>query len=740
MRAVISGSSIVVILFVLTTHLIDGKVSRPGGRTYTASGGADYYVDSSNGSDVTGDGSEASPWKTMTHSIANMFGTPLVLHVAPGVYSVASGESFPITMKSGISIRGSGDGLTIVEGILSAPVFHFPKTAIFNELTVLSGLKITGGESGVKIEGYPSLSITPVIRENWITENKFGIYVHTIDGSRAQPLIEDNQIDANTSHGLYFYANKMMAAVHPDVFGNTITNNQGSGVHCFASGSGNPNSGGHGACDPTLIDNRIAENWLDGITCQTSYTGGCRPVLIGNLIENNLGWGWGRIANFNYLFTTAPKFYNNMIIGNGSGGALFTNQTYAVYGQKDKPVFVNNTIAFNGEYGILNGYPNQIINTIVWGHTSDLNALIEVVSYSDISQGPYVGQNNNVSINPVFINPTQGDYRLSIDSPLIDLGFNDVPNLPGTDFEGDERIFGGAIDIGADEVGSGPLAVGDEYLVDEDSILVADVLSNDLDANIATLSVLFAGDPLFGQTVISDTVVIYTPDENFYGSDVFTYTVENQSGATDIAEVLIEVLPVNDAPVVNAGIDRQVQEGDFVQFDGSYYDPDDLSRFTDSIHWLFGDGESAFDHLAPLHSYGDNGFFLATLTITDTAGASGMDSLLVTVLNQDPVLGDLSDQVVAAGTAIMVVVGYSDPGFLDTHIATIDWGDGTVEAGNVNASEFVVSGTHIFTNVGIHEVEITLIDDDGGQASSSFSVEVLEESFEIFLPVLIRDS
>ena len=53
--------------------------------------------------------------------------------------------------------------------------------------------------------------------------------------------------------------------------------------------------------------------------------------------------------------------------------------------------------------------------------------------------------------NPLFVNLEQGDYRLLPDSPYIDKGTADAPELLSTDFEGDLRIIGSAPDIGADE-------------------------------------------------------------------------------------------------------------------------------------------------------------------------------------------------------------------------------------------------------------------------------------------------
>lgn len=63
---------------------------------------ADYYIDAIDGNDTTGDGSEASPWRTLTYanSQTQNRGTeanPVVLHALPGVYSPSTnGETFPI--------------------------------------------------------------------------------------------------------------------------------------------------------------------------------------------------------------------------------------------------------------------------------------------------------------------------------------------------------------------------------------------------------------------------------------------------------------------------------------------------------------------------------------------------------------------------------------------------------------------------------------------------------------------
>ena len=46
-----------------------------------------------------------------------------------------------------------------------------------------------------------------------------------------------------------------------------------------------------------------------------------------------------------------------------------------------------------------------------------------------------------------------------------------------------------------------------------------------------------------------DRGVIYIPDPNFYGTDTFTYTIQDLFGRTDTGVVIVTVTPVNDAPV-----------------------------------------------------------------------------------------------------------------------------------------------------------------------------------------------
>ncbi len=61
-------------------------------------------------------------------------------------------------------------------------------------------------------------------------------------------------------------------------------------------------------------------------------------------------------------------------------------------------------------------------------------------------------------INPLFVAPDSGDYRLQPCSPLVNTGTNTVVQPGSTDLDGKPRIIGGRVDIGAYETDAPALA------------------------------------------------------------------------------------------------------------------------------------------------------------------------------------------------------------------------------------------------------------------------------------------
>ncbi len=118
----------------------------------------------------------------------------------------------------------------------------------------------------------------------------------------------------------------------------------------------------------------------------------------------------------------------------------------------------------------------------------------------------------------------------------------------------------------------------DRPVVAEDSVLTANVLTNDRDANGGGLQALLLTQPAHGSATLSaDGQLSYTPEENYNGQDTLIYRVCDQTAPTmcDTARVVITINPVNDAPVaVNDAVIityDEVATGNVLNND---YDPD----------------------------------------------------------------------------------------------------------------------------------------------------------------------
>lgn len=215
--------------------------------------------------------------------------------------------------------------------------------------------------------------------------------------------------------------------------------------------------------------------------------------------------------------------------------------------------------------------------------------------------------------------------------------------------------------------------------------------------------------------------------------------VRDNSDATATRSVPVTVHPA--PPVVNAGIDQTVDEGQEVLFAGAFTDPGELDTHT--LRWDFGDGATAVGTLAPKHIYADDGVYTVTLTVTDNDGSSGADALAITVRNAAPTLTVPGAQTVPEGTRLeLKPIGlFSDPGFAnpaagtsETFTYSIDWGDGTPASSGVPTitqagapgipTRGSFDGQHVYADDGTYTVTVRVTDDDGGAATERFPVTV----------------
>ena len=211
----------------------------------------------------------------------------------------------------------------------------------------------------------------------------------------------------------------------------------------------------------------------------------------------------------------------------------------------------------------------------------------------------------------------------------------------------------------------------------------------------------------------------------------------------------------NVAPTIDAGADQTATEGAVVSLAPvTFNDLGTLDIHATNIDWGDGTGPEAGSvseipfgppgstagadgTISGSHVYADDGVYTVTVTVADDDGGVATDSLAITVYNVAPTVDASADQVTTEGSVVSLAPAiFNDLGTLDTHTATINWGDGTVpDLGVVSEAPFgppgstggasgTISGSHVYADDGVYTVTITVVDDDGGIVIDSLAVTV----------------
>jgi M6 family metalloprotease-like protein len=270
-----------------------------------------------------------------------------------------------------------------------------------------------------------------------------------------------------------------------------------------------------------------------------------------------------------------------------------------------------------------------------------------------------------------------------------------------------------------------PHAEDDSVEVPEDTPILIPVLVNDEDpdGNLDVFSLQVVSDPGNGTVEVDNTSgeILYAPVQDYFGSDQFSYTVDDDSGATsNVAVVRITVQPVNDPPLLEGIPDvRFAEDGQYslplnpyvsdidgdtlhIQFTAQITGAENSRAKNNFPSLLIGleDLNITIDpqsHVAVLTASGDSsGIFQVVFIAVDDSGASDTDTVQITVdaVNDVPQISGLPDMRIAEDETLTVSHDYWYQFVNDT------------ETPDDQLQYSLLCGSYLTMNAGANDVEV----------------------------------
>ena len=198
---------------------------------------------------------------------------------------------------------------------------------------------------------------------------------------------------------------------------------------------------------------------------------------------------------------------------------------------------------------------------------------------------------SDIDKDPLAYSTVTGPAHGSLDGTAPNLIYTPETNFNGSDSftfkvnDGIEDSVPATISITVSSVNDPPIANGDAITTQEDTPAAAiDVQANDTDIDNNTLTVIAVSQGTNGTVMINpDGTLTYSPNADFSGTDTFTYTISDDKGQTDTAQVKVTINMLNDAPVFASIPVTTAKAGVLYKYDVNATDPDAEDTLTYSL-------------------------------------------------------------------------------------------------------------------------------------------------------------
>ncbi|HCE5299691.1 TPA: tandem-95 repeat protein [Vibrio parahaemolyticus] len=413
------------------------------------------------------------------------------------------------------------------------------------------------------------------------------------------------------------------------------------------------------------------------------------------------------IVDGKLVFTPAENFH-------GDAEITYTLTDGALTDQATVNVTVN---AVNDTPVVESNLADQTLAEDFTPYTIDLNT-----AFSDV---------DNVDGELTFSVSGNSNVLVSIENGIATIS-------PTADWNGSEILTFKATDPSGESISQtvnftvAPVAdiVADKATVVEDTPTIIKVLGNDtLEGGDQVVSLDTNNGPANGTVSVNpDGSVTYTPNDNYHGTDSFTYIVTS-GGVSESTTVNVDVTPVNDAPVAKDDI-ATTQEDTAVTIDvlpnDTDVDGDKLSIQSASVPEAQGKVEIVDGKLVFTPAENFNGDAEITYTVTDGA-LTDQATVKVTVnaVNDTPVVeSNIADQALAEDFTPYTID-------LNTAFSDVDNVDGELTfsvSGNSNIQVAIVNGIATITPTadwnGSETLTFTATDPSGESISQTVNFTV----------------
>jgi len=319
-----------------------------------------------------------------------------------------------------------------------------------------------------------------------------------------------------------------------------------------------------------------------------------------------------------YLVPKANAYGSTIISITASDGELSTKAEFklTVESVNDVPVANDDTASVDENVGASVGKTSVTIN--VTGNDTDVeDTTLKVSAISNISTGTVTNNNDGT-----LTYSADGDYNgtITFDYTVMDSsGASDTASVTVT----------------INAMNDPPKTVDDYKTTQEDTQAVIAVLANDTDVEGDMLSLTDVYGCTHGTADIEGNNIVYTPNENYYGTDQFTYEVSDGNGGTSTAIVHMTITSVNDAPVIekhssNSG-DWTMDEDTTAQFNFTVTDPE--TPTANLIITIDSQNTTILKNTGIVLSTNDEGY--KTITVTPEENANGTVSIEINATDGD---------------------------------------------------------------------------------------------------------